>query len=350
MRIAQVMLAKRFGGAERSFVDITNVLTAAGHEVVAIGDARGVALDALEPRPTLERVALHCHGTWDRLAEYSIRRALARFAPSVVHAHLARAAHLGGRAAHALRIPTLAKTHNLVNLKYYQHIDRLVPTTRLQEDYLRTRGIAPAALTRIPNFSRMPAVPAPPPLPAPPWRLVTLGRFVAKKGFDVLLTAFAELRAAGLDVSLDIGGDGPERARLERQVARLGLTDVVHLPGWIDDTQAFLDGAALFVLPSRDEPFGIVLLEAMARGLPIVATASDGPREILTDGAAALVAIDDPGALAAAMRASLAGAGPAHAASALARYREHFRADVVVARYLALYAELAQAGTRSPRN
>ncbi|MEQ8659269.1 MAG: glycosyltransferase [Gammaproteobacteria bacterium] len=341
MRIAQVMLAKRFGGAERSFVDITNTLCADGHAVLAIGDARAVALAALDDHPNLTRVGLRCHGSWDRLAEHAIRRELARFAPAVVHAHLARAAHLGGRAAHALGLPTLAKTHNLVNLKYYQHIDCLVPTTRAQEAYLRARGIAPTAITRIPNFSCMPAPAQLPPAPSPPWRIVALGRFVAKKGFDVLLEAFALLHAQGLAATLDLGGDGPERVHLERLVARRGLGEVVRLPGWVDDTRAFLDGAALFVLPSRDEPFGIVLLEAMARGLPIVATRTDGPCEILAADAATLVAVDDVPGLAAAMAASLAGAGRAQAARALTRYRADYAADVVVTRYLALYAALA---------
>jgi len=345
MRIAQVMLAKGFGGAERSFVDLTNELAARGHEVLAIGDGRGVALAALDDAPTLTRFALRCHGTWDRLAEHAMRREMGRFEPLVVHAHLARAAHLAGRAAHALGRPTLAKTHNLVNLKYYQHIDCLVPTTRAQESYLLERGIAAEAVARIPNFSRVPAVDHVPAASGPPWRIVALGRFVAKKGFDTLLEALALLRADGVAATLEIGGDGPERARLERAIVDHGLDTVVTLRGWIDDARNFLDAAALFVLPSRDEPFGIVLLEAMARGVPIVATRTQGPLEILGDEAATLVDADNARALAAAMRTSLAGAGREHAGRALARYRSDYAADVIVARYLALYERLCrQAG------
>jgi len=343
MRIAQVMLAKGFGGAERSFVDLTNALAAQGHEVLAIGDARGVALAALDDAPALTRFALRCYGTWDRLAEHAMRREMSRFDPLVVHAHLARAAHLAGRAAHALGRPTLAKTHNLVNLKYYQHIDCLVPTTLAQERYLLAHGTAAQAIERIPNFSRVAAVEQVPPAGGPPWRIVALGRFVAKKGFDTLLEAFARLRAAGVEATLEIGGDGPERARLERDIARHGLAAAVRLRGWIDDVPTFLDGASLFVLPSRDEPFGIVLLEAMARGVPIVATRTQGPLEILGDAAASLVDADDAPALAAAMRASLAGTGRGHAERALARYRDDYSAAVVVARYAALYERLRRA-------
>lgn len=342
MRIAHVMLAKKFGGAERSFVDLVRALAARGHEVLAVGDPRGMALAELRGVAGVERVAVRCFGSWDRLAEHHIRRELERFQPAVVHAHLARAAHLGGRAAHALGLPTVAKTHNLVNLKYYAHIDLLVPTTREQEAYLLARGLAPEAIVRIPNFSLLEPVPHPPLRGGPPYRIVALGRFVRKKGFDLLLEACARLIAAGHDIVLDLGGDGPERAALEAQIATRALGDRVRLRGWIDDVAGFLDGAALFVLPSRDEPFGIVLLEAMARGIPIVATLTTGPREVLGDDCARLVAVDDSAALAGAIAVTLGDdAGTARTAAALARFRAQYSAAPVVAQYLDVYQRQA---------
>ncbi|MGE0485055.1 MAG: glycosyltransferase [Gammaproteobacteria bacterium] len=340
MRIAHVMLAKKFGGAERSFVDLVLALAGRGHEVLAIGEARGSALALLQDIAGVETREVRCYGSWDRLAEQHIRRELARFAPTVVHAHLARAAHLGGRAAHALGVPTVAKTHNLVNLKYYQHIDVLVPTTAAQADYLAARGTH-AALQRIPNFSRLAAVDAIPSPPSPPYRIAGLGRFVHKKGFDVLIEACGYLVDAGVDLVLDLGGDGRELAALTRDISRHGLEGRVRLRGWIDDVSTFLDGAHLFVLPSRDEPFGIVLLEAMARGVPIVATRTQGPREVLDGTSAWLVDADDPAALAAAMRVALDPAtGAERASHALARYRETYSEAPVVAQYLDLYARL----------
>lgn len=342
MRIAHVMLAKKFGGAERSFVDLVRALAARGHEVLAVGDPRGVALADLRGVPGVESAAVRCFGSWDRLAEHHIRRELERFQPAIVHAHLARAAHLGGRAAHALGLPTVAKTHNLVNLKYYAHIDVLVPTTREQEAYLLARGLAPETIVRIPNFSLLEPVTRVVVRNAPPYRIVALGRFVHKKGFDLLLEACAQVVAAGADIALELGGDGPERAALEALIAAHALADRVRLRGWIDDVAAFLDGADLFVLPSRDEPFGIVLLEAMARGVPIVATRTTGPREVLGEDCARLVAVDDSAALASAIAASLGDAASStRAASALARFRAQYGAAPVVAQYLDLYARLA---------
>lgn len=342
MRIAHVMLAKKFGGAERSFVDLVLALAARGHEVLAIGEARGVALDHLRGAAGIETREVRCYGSWDRLAEQHIRRELARFAPAVVHAHLARAAHLGGRAAHALGLPTVAKTHNLVNLKYYHYIDVLVPTTQAQADYLAARGTG-AALQRIPNFSRIEAVTAVPNPPAPPYRIAALGRFVHKKGFDVLIEACGYLVDAGIDLVLDLGGDGHELGALTRAISRHGLEGRVRLRGWIDDVSGFLDGAHLFVLPSRDEPFGIVLLEAMARGVPIVATRTQGPREILDAELAWLVDAEDPAALAAAMRVALTpGERSERAARALARFHASYSEAPVVGAYLDLYTRLGR--------
>lgn len=347
MRIAHIMLAKKFGGAERSFVDIVRALAQRGHAVLAIGDPRGQALAILAGEPGVECVTVRCFGTWDRIAEYNIRRELARFAPAVVHAHLARAALLGGRAAQALGIPTLAKTHNMVNLKYYQHTDCLVPTTRVQEAYLLERGTAPEAITRIPNFSLIEPVVSVPPCGPQPYRIAALGRFVPKKGFDVLIAACARLVDGGCDVTLDLAGEGPERGALERAIEQHGLATRVRLHGWVDDVKHFLSGADLFVLPSRDEPFGIVLLEAMACGIPIVATRTAGPTEVLGADCALLTAIDDADALAAAMRATLANPEARNRAErALARYRAEYSAEPVVSRYLDLYTRLAMRPDR----
>ncbi|MGE3847162.1 MAG: glycosyltransferase [Gammaproteobacteria bacterium] len=348
MRIAQVMLARGFGGAERSFVDLSLALAARGHEVLAIGDGRGAALPMLAGRRGISLVSLRCHGNWDLLARRRLRQALEAFAPKVVQAHLARAALLAGHAAHALGLPTVAKTHNLVDARYYRDIDLLVPTTAAQAAHLRAQGVAEQDLRLIPNFSPLEPLAARVHAAGPPWRLKTFGRFVAKKGFACLLDATAALRAAGVDVRLDVGGDGPENGALRARAASLGIADRVCWPGWITDVPAFLADAHLFVLPSHDEPFGIVLLEAMACGTPIVTTPTAGPREILDADTACFAARDDAAALADALTLALGDYAlcARRAQAALERFRARYSAEVITARYLDAYAELAG---REPR-
>ena len=348
MRIAQIMLARGFGGAERSFVDLSLALAARGHEVLAVGDSRGLALTMLAAKPHIECVSLRCHGNWDLFARRAIRRHLTAFKPLLVQAHLARAALLGGRAAHDLGVPTLAKTHNLVEVKYYRDIDVLVPTTDAQVAHLRAHGIAGNRLQQIPNFSAVTPVATVDRAPGPPWIVKSVGRFVPKKGYATLLDAHARLLESGVQARLVIGGDGPERARLQQRAIALGIAATVEFPGWIDDVASFLRDAHVFVLPSHDEPFGIVLLEAMASSVPIVTTPTAGPSEILDLNSACFTARADAASMSAALVATLADyeAAGKRARIALKRFCENYSEDVVVARYLDLYAALSTDHTR----
>ena len=342
MRIAQIMLAKQFGGGERSFVDLCRALAERGHEILAIVEQRGVALQQLASHTGIECESVHCRGVWDLLCKMRIQRGLARFAPDLVQTHLARASHLAGSAARAHGVPTVAKTHNLVDLKYYRNIDMLVPTTRAQQAYLLEHGVSEASQTLIPNFSALYLATATPMAPDECVIVKSLGRFVHKKGFDVLLRALVMICADGIDVRLEIGGSGPEGRALHALADTLELHDRVSFSGWIEDVPTFLADAQLFILPSRDEPFGIALLEAMARGIPIVATRTTGPLEILSEDLAFFVDADDPARLAATITQAIQHPDDAasRAANAQQRFSDHYHVDKVVACYLDLYARL----------
>ncbi len=112
-----------------------------------------------------------------------------------------------------------------------------------------------------------------------------LGRVVKKKGFDLLIRAFARLGAPD-DVGLVIGGEGAALVELRRLVSDLGLDGRVWFPGRLarDKVAQLMKGAELFVMPSRVEPFGIVVLEAWRAGTPVVATARGGPPEFVEEG------------------------------------------------------------------
>lgn len=130
-----------------------------------------------------------------------------------------------------------------------------------------------------------------------------IGRHVPQKGFDVLLQAMALLwRDGKCDVDLILAGDGPENSALKEQARNLGVSDRVVFAGRSDraTTAALFAGCELFVLPSRHEPFGIVNLEAMASGKPVVATRTGGVPEIVVHGVTGwLVPPEDPCSLAA---------------------------------------------------
>lgn len=343
MRVTQLMFGKGYGGAERSFIDLSLALAERGYQVQAVCHPASRAARQLAGLPQIETRHLKVFGAWDSWAAWRLYRLLKDFAPQLVHAHLARAAHLGGMAARRLGIPLLVKTHTRVNFKYYRGVDFFVTTTPDQRTHLLECGVKPERIAIIPNFSALPAGTVRDAPHAPTPHIVGIGRLVPKKGFDVLLRALRELRNEGCAFSAAIGGDGPERARLERLCQRLELGDRVSFSGWIDDVGAALAAADVFVLPSRDEPFGIVVLEAMATGVPVVATRTQGPSEILSERCAFLAAPGDAGSLAAALRAALRDAAlrADKARAAQRRFLEHYSREAVVAQYEAIYQRLS---------
>lgn len=128
------------------------------------------------------------------------------------------------------------------------------------------------------------------------------GRFTHKKGFDLLLQAFSQLTADVPPVDLILAGDGEERASLEKQAQHLGLADRVFFYGRAQPQEIvrLLNGSLFVVVPSREEPFGIVALEALAAGKPVLATRVGGLPEILSslDGRGAALAHPTVGGLA----------------------------------------------------
>ncbi len=112
--------------------------------------------------------------------------------------------------------------------------------------------------------------------------VLAVGRFVTEKDFITLLRAFARIDRP--KARLVILGKGPQQAKIEAEIARLGLKDRVSLPGYSREPWTYYGQAKCFVSSSSSEPFGNVVVEAMAYGLPVVATACDGPQEILKHG------------------------------------------------------------------
>lgn len=135
---------------------------------------------------------------------------------------------------------------------------------------------------------------------------IACGRMVPQKGFDSLLRAFAQVRK-DISARLIILGDGPLKENLMGLVRELKISDDVAFPGFVSTPMAWFARSKVFVLSSRTEGFGNVLVEALASGLKVVSTdCPSGPAEILKAGQyGQLVPVDDIDALAAAMKAAL---------------------------------------------
>ena len=194
--------------------------------------------------------------------------------------------------------------------------------------------------------------------PVPPGprrgRLVvgTAGSLTPVKNQELLMRSCADLFARGADFEIRLAGDGPERSRLLDLAEALRLADRVQFLGHVDDMPAFLHSLDIFVLPSHSEAHPNALLEAMACGLPCIATRVGGMPEVLDGGRAGLlVDANDQQGLAAALESLI---GSPHRRAALgevgrSRVCQRYGLDQMLKAYASLYRSLSRGEGASER-
>jgi glycosyltransferase involved in cell wall biosynthesis len=285
-------------------------------------------------------------------------RAIRSERPDLVHTHLVHADVYGGAAARLLRIPSLSTRHNddRYLLGPFRYVDRAFarPTRRLiaisdaVRSFLERAGHDPAKLVTIhyglDELPAAPSDPAPEAAGVPPGAplAVAVGRLIAQKDHATLLRAFALVHARLPQATLAILGSGPLEAEIRALAAELGLQDAVVLPGRTE-IRDWLERADVFAHSSRWEGFGIVLLEAMLAGLPVVATrVSAVPEVVVDDETGLLVEPGDHAGLAAHLEALLIDPERAAALGEAGRKRalREFSVGRMAERTLALYHEV----------
>ena len=339
MKVLQVMAGGEHGGAETMFADSVTALHGAG------------VTQRIVSRPSPMRDALwHRLGIPVRHARFpslfgfptaaAIAGEIAAFKPDVAHFWMGRAA-MYARKGH---VPNLGWFGGYYDLKYYRQCDYFVGVSHDIVRHIVAAG-APADRTfTVHTFADL--EPAPPvdrarhdtPRSAP--LLLGLGRLHWKKGFDLLLQSLADIPQAWLWLA----GEGPLRAELEAKAAQLGIADRVRFLGWRTDRAALLAASDLCVFPSRYEPFGTVMVEAWACGVPLIATAAAGPKAYVEPGVnGLLLEIDDQQALTDAIRLCLADSDLCRRLVEGGRrtYRTMFTKEVLIRDFLRVYERAA---------
>ena len=171
--------------------------------------------------------------------------------------------------------------------------------------------------------------------------LTTIGSLVDKKGQNLAIKIVAELKKRGIDVVLNILGEGPNRTKLEELIEKLELPDRIFLRGNVDDPENFLQNSLLYLHTASYEPFGLVLLEAMACGLPVVCADGGGNRDIIEEGVNGfLVKERNPKQLADKIELLLTDSALRQQMSTNAHsFAQHFSIETYVDRLLELYQE-----------
>jgi len=295
LTIVHVVFSSRIAGGEQYCIDLAHAQAAQGHHVHIIGAERSVIPSALDD-------AVQYHGLkLPLLRAWRVRRMARRLGAHVVHGHLGPACKAAARCGESARVGTLH-----VGYKEHQHsqLDGLVCVNHSQPQQLKGyEGRHRVISNWAPERSFTPQVSLREELDLNPAQLLigAVGRLDGAKGMDVLIAAFKQYAPA--DAMLAILGEGKQRAELETLI---GDDKRVRLLGFRRDVDAALRSMDLFVSPSREESFGLALLEAMKAGLPVLSTATEGPLELLRDQPAVLVPIDNVPALGRAMRSALA--------------------------------------------
>lgn len=298
MHIVNIMFARGGGGIEQAFVDYCEALHLRGHKVTAIVYPGALVHEQLL-KLSIPVVTVRNMNEWDFFAVFRLRRRLRELAPDVIIAHSNRA-YVLGRRANADKFPLVGIAQNYSTSRYTKARAMFTTTNDLIQ-HLIAQGISQQLIYLIPNMVRCHELPHRGERNKPPV-IGAMGRFVAKKGFDVYIEALSILKDKGYKFHAVLGGQGKEESKLRALASKAGLDDILTFTGWVQDKRAFYSHIDIFCLPSLHEPFGIVLLEAFMFGTPVVSSDSEGPRDIITPNYdALLVKMGDADAMADAM-------------------------------------------------
>lgn len=379
--IAHVLYSLDIGGMERFAITLINgTVERYRHAIICLTE-RGPMLRELAD-PSVSCFALHKQPGKDWGCYFGFWRTLHGLRPDLVHSYnigtldLAPIAKLAGvrRVVHAERGRDAAdpngQSRKYLSLRRWMSpfITRYLPVSRDLESWLvNDVGIDQRKVVCIPNGIDMTkfVVPSRPvaarPITgefAPPGTLMimSVGRLDAVKDQTGLIDAFDRLckfdKPAAARLRLAIIGDGDQRAALEGQITRLGLAYQVRLFGNRMDVPALLGEADVFVLSSIAEGMPGAVLEAMASGLPVVATRVGGTGELVIEGeTGTLVPASDPDRLAAALNSYLLNEGLRlqHGRAGRSRVEDRFSLAAMLSTYATLYDELLACPVRQRR-
>src|SRR2546423_9474888 len=338
MRILQLSSARHFGGGERHFVDLANALADRGHDVFVALPSDSPLKKELSKIPQGHFLTISISNSLDIADSFRVRQFVRQQRFDIVHAHVARdypfaALAVGGTAARLVLtrhvLFPLNKIHRLTQRRVAhviavsaavatvlndQHIfdERKIVVVRNGVDLNRfgqTQHHARDGLRRV----------------------GMIGELSAIKGQEDFIRAAVLIVQQHDDVEFIIAGEdqsaeGRNRRQLVELIPRYGLNGRVKLVGWLDDVPKFLSSLDVFVSASHSESFGLAIVEAMAAGVPVDATATEGAREVIgAQQNGQLIAIGDSSELARAindvlssaeLRASLSAAGTKRATEA----------------------------------
>lgn len=348
LKVVNAVLSKQNGGLEQASVDYANALRLHDHEVTMLLGDRCPFVADVEATGSAVYILKNRFGHMDFPAMWRLRRWLRKTRPDIIFAHGNRAVSLLRKAAKGL-VPVVAVNHTTSVKRSVDGDGVIVVNAKLKQALLACGHKNPDTVFVLPNMVTVTGEQRALPISAAPHNPPVIGvlaRFSPEKGLPVLLDALAQLKKKSIPFQVLIGGDGPMHNEIVEAIAGHGLESQVELCGWINDRDAFYGSLDIYCLPSLAETFGIVVLEAMQRKLPVVATSCVGVNQ-LVDGrdVALLVPPNDADALASALEQMLGDWELAkhYAAAGYALVSEKYDIQIVAGQLQKIMMQIVQA-------
>lgn len=273
------MLGKGKGGIENSFLNYTRCFLMNNHQVhVIISPSAAIEIDIKK----LKGIHLHYlknFGKWDVLAKIKLKKILRSIQADVVFAHANRALSFTKKLQKNYRIIGVVHNYSIKQAVCFRNIitvNHHLKTLITAKCPTNTSIAVLSNVTKVPSLKHRVNVNSVP-------VIGVLGRFVEDKGFDYFIKALVLLKKRNIAFNAILAGSGEQDKILKRLVDIYGLHDEVEFPGWVSQDM-FFNQIDLFCLPSLNESFGIVLIEAFSYAKPVVSTNTQGPTEIIQDG------------------------------------------------------------------
>jgi glycosyltransferase involved in cell wall biosynthesis len=282
----QIIGSKKAGGAETFYVRLVNALRE--HIKILPVVRTDSWLDERLTELDIPHKTASFGGIFDLKTKAKLERYAASFKPDVIQSWMNRSSKFMPTNSEAVLV---ARMGGYYNLKYYRKMDYIVGNTQDICTYVRRKGWPEERAIYLPNFADEPVslyadkhdelsieIRAQFKIPAAAFVLMLAGRLHDNKGIDTAISALKSV-----DAHLIIVGDGPLENELKAQVVKDNLVGRVHFSGWASQISPFCAASDAWVVSSRHEPLGNVVLDAWMHRLPIVATMSDGPRSLIDD-------------------------------------------------------------------
>jgi len=374
LRVLQLLDTAQFAGTERLVLSLTGGLARAGASVVLGCRPDSPMFQAAVERglnvaPLFHRGLIPTSSSLEpRLPQVrAVIKEIGRQSIDIVHAHNGRTTIAAAVAARVTPVTAVASQHfvrpasaeyrgakRLLAGAAHRWVNRqlasvVAVSSAAREEMIRRVGFPADRIIHVPNGIEPPQPPGAAKLaaireelkvPSGAPLVVTVARLADEKGLEIWVDAVGRVRDVRPDARFVIVGHGPRKQAIVARMADRGVSDVLTLAGFRADATDWIAAGDLFVLPSPAEPFGLVLLEAMALGKPVVACGAAGPLDIITnDVDGTLVA---PGSAPALADAVLRLMADAHVAARLAAagqvtFNERFTADRMALEVLKVY-------------